>query len=163
MLATRLVHSRLNYCNAVFSGLSACDIWRLQSVLNLFVRLDAGARKYDHGTSLLRDRHWLQIAERIEYKLCTLVYRCLQGNAPRYLADHVERTSSRRSKERLVICGHFHSGSAENSSIVWRQSFLSRRPVRLEQSSHKCLLYPVNVLFKKTFKSVFIPACAFLT
>ena len=61
----------------------------LQSVLNASVRLVTGARKYDLVTSLLRDHHWLPIAERIEHKLCTLVFRCLQGNAPRYLADHV--------------------------------------------------------------------------
>jgi len=31
----------------------------------------------------------------------------------------------RRSKERLAICWHSHSGSAENSAIVWRQICLS--------------------------------------
>jgi hypothetical protein len=75
-------------------GLSASDIRRLQSVLNSSVRLVTGARKYDHVTSLLRDHHWLPIAERIELKLFTLVYWCLQGSAPRYPADHVIRTSS---------------------------------------------------------------------
>ena len=94
MLVTSLVHSRLDYCNVVFAGLPACDIRRLQSVLNSSVRLVTGARKYDHVTSLLRDHHWLPIAERIEYKLCTLVFRCLQGNAPRYLVDHVVPTPS---------------------------------------------------------------------
>ena len=33
-LVTALVHSRLDYCNVVFAGLPACDIQRLQSVLN---------------------------------------------------------------------------------------------------------------------------------
>jgi hypothetical protein len=94
VLVTSLVHSRLNYCNVVFVGLPACDIRRLQSVLNSSVRLVTGDRKYDHVTSLLHDHHWLPIAERIEYKLCTLVYQCLQGNAPRYLADHMALTSS---------------------------------------------------------------------
>jgi len=92
MLVTSLVHSRLDNCNAVFAGLPACDIRLLQSVLNLSVRLFTGARKYDHVTSLLHDCHWLPIAERIEYKLCTLIYWCLHGNAPR--ADHVALTSS---------------------------------------------------------------------
>jgi hypothetical protein len=78
MLVTSLVHSRLDYCNIVFTGLPACDIRRLQSVLNSSVRLVTGARKYDHVTSLPRDHHWLPIAERIEYKLCKLVFRCLQ-------------------------------------------------------------------------------------
>jgi len=53
MLVTSLVHSRLDYCNTLFAGLPACDIRRLQSVLNLSVRLVAGAQKYDHVTSLL--------------------------------------------------------------------------------------------------------------
>jgi len=58
-------------------GLLACDIRRLQTVMNSSVRLVPGARNNDHVTSLLRNRDWLPIAERIEYKLCTLVYRCL--------------------------------------------------------------------------------------
>jgi hypothetical protein len=68
-----------------------------------------GARKYDHVRSLLCDHHWLPIAERIEYKLCTLVFRCLQGNAPRYLADHVilmssvGRRSGLRSADTLTL------------------------------------------------------------
>jgi len=33
MLVTSLVHSRLDYYNAVFAGLPACDIRRLQSVM----------------------------------------------------------------------------------------------------------------------------------
>jgi len=98
MLLTSLVHSRLDYCNVVFAGKPAYDIRRLQSVLNSSCRLVTGARKYDHVTSLLRDLHSLPITERIKYKLCTLVYRCLHGNAPRrYLADHVTLAVARRS------------------------------------------------------------------
>ena len=69
MLVTSRVHSRLDYCNVLLEGMPACDIRRLQSVLNSFVPLVTAARKYDHVTSLLRDHHWLPIAERIEYKL----------------------------------------------------------------------------------------------
>jgi hypothetical protein len=109
MLVTSLVHSRLDYCNVVFAGLPMCNIRRLQSILNSSVRLVTGARKYDHVRSLLCDHHWLPIAERIEYKLCTLVFRCLQGNAPRYLADHVilmssvGRRSGLRSADTLTL------------------------------------------------------------
>src|SRR5664279_2701900 len=94
MLVTSLVHSRLDYCNVVFAGLPSCDMRRLQSVLNSSIRLVTGARRYDHVTSLLRERHWLPIVERVEYKLCTLVFRCMQGNAPSYLVDHLQLTSS---------------------------------------------------------------------
>jgi len=33
-LVTSLVHSRLDYCNVVFAGLPACDVQRLQSIIN---------------------------------------------------------------------------------------------------------------------------------
>jgi len=40
--------------------------------------------------AILHDElHWLDVPERIEYKLGVMVYRCLHGQAPRYLADHL--------------------------------------------------------------------------
>ena len=87
LFVTALVHSRLDYCNVVFAGLPACDIQRLQSVLNTAVSLVAGSSRCDHVTSLLSGRHWLPVKQRVEYKLCTMVHRCLYGDAPTYLAD----------------------------------------------------------------------------
>jgi len=93
-LVTALVHSRLDYCNVVFAGLPACDIQRLQSVLNTAVRLVAGSSRRDHVTSLLRDRHWLPVKQRVEYKLCVMVHRCLYGDAPAYLADLITTSAA---------------------------------------------------------------------
>ena len=100
-LVTSLVHSKLDYCNVVYSGLPACDLRRLQSVLNSAVRLITGARKFDDVTSLLQEYHWLPIAERIDYKLCMLIYRCLNSSAPAYLADSVRLTSSLNRRSTL--------------------------------------------------------------
>jgi len=86
-LVAALVHSRLDYCNVVFAGFPACDIQRLQSVLNTAVRLVAGSSRRDHAFSPLRDRHWLPVKQRVEYKLRMMVHRCLYGDAPSYLRD----------------------------------------------------------------------------
>ena len=48
-LVAALVHSRLDYCNVLFAGFPACDIQRLQSVLNSAVRLVAGSSRRDHA------------------------------------------------------------------------------------------------------------------
>jgi len=32
--------------------------------------------------------HWLDIPERVQYKLSVLMYRCQHNQAPRYLTDH---------------------------------------------------------------------------
>jgi len=86
-LVTGLVHSRLDYCNIVFACLPACDVQRLQSILNTAVRLVAGSSRCDHVTLVLQDRHWLPVKQCIEYKQCRIVHRYLYGDAPSYLVD----------------------------------------------------------------------------
>jgi len=41
----------------------------------------------EHITLLLMELHWLSIPVRIQFKLSVLVFRCLHGTAPPYLAD----------------------------------------------------------------------------
>ena len=88
--ATRLplhvfVVSRLDYCNALFTGLPPKSIGNLQVIQNTAARLFVGLRKYDHVTSTMKtELHWLRIPERISFKLSTLVYKALRGEGPAY-------------------------------------------------------------------------------
>ena len=41
-------------------------------------------------TLLLQELHWLNMRQRIEYKLAVLVYRCLNGLASSYLANDLQ-------------------------------------------------------------------------
>jgi len=84
------VLSRLDYGSATFVGLPAYQIDGLQSVLNAAARLVYSSRRYDHVTPLLRELHWLRMSRRIDYKLAVLVYRCLNGLAPSYLANDLQ-------------------------------------------------------------------------
>ena len=64
------------------------QIDRLQSALHGAARLIFGASRFSHVTPLLRDRlHWLRCRERIQFKLCLMVYKALNGIAPSYLSD----------------------------------------------------------------------------
>ena len=47
-------------------------------------------RCVDHVTAALIDLHRLPVAARIEYKLCTLVYQSVTGNAPTYITDMLQ-------------------------------------------------------------------------
>jgi len=62
----------------------------LQRVLNAAARLVANTHKYDRGlSSLLHDQlHWLNVPERVEYKLAVMVHQCLENKAPKYLSVH---------------------------------------------------------------------------
>ena len=57
--------------------------------------------EYEHVTPLLRDLHWLRVPERMEFKLAVLVFRCLHGTAPAYLADELRRVTDSDSRRRL--------------------------------------------------------------
>jgi len=71
---------------------------------------DDGARKFDHVTPLLRELHWLSVPEPITFKLATLVFRCLHGTTPAYLAKSFNRAADYESRRRL------YSGA---SSALW--------------------------------------------
>ena len=101
-LVTSFVLSRLNYGLATLAGLPARQLNRLQSVLNAAARLICGARKHDHITPLLRDLHWLRVPERIQFRLSQLVYRCLHGLAPQYLASQFTLAASVQSRQCLT-------------------------------------------------------------
>jgi len=46
--------------------------------------------------------HWLDVPERIEYKLGVMVYRCLYRQASRYLADHLIPASDAAPRRRRL-------------------------------------------------------------
>ena len=110
ILLHAFVTSRLDYCNALLAGQPACLIDKLQSVQNAAARLYAGVSRYDHITSVLRDDlHWLRVPQRITYKLCTFVFRCLHGDAPSYLSEYcipLAEANSRASRNRSAAQGN---------------------------------------------------------
>jgi len=100
-LVHALVVTKVDYCSSVLSGISRQLSQRLQSVFNASARLVYSARKSEHITPLLRELHWLQVPERIQFRLCVLVYGCLNGTAPSYLAETLHMTADLGSRRRL--------------------------------------------------------------
>ena len=51
--------------------------------------LKRAATMFDHGlTQILHDDlHWLDVADRVTYKLGVIMHRCRHGKAPQYLVD----------------------------------------------------------------------------
>ena len=93
LLVHALVHSRLDYCNSVLVRLPWSLVQQLQSVLNFAARLNFGLKRFDRITPALMDLHWLPYPQRITYKLCMIMFKCLRGSAPAYLADYCTSTS----------------------------------------------------------------------
>ncbi len=96
MLIHAFMTSRLDYCNALFGGCSACSINKLQMVQNAAAIVLTRTRKYDHISPVLSTIHWLPIKHRIDYKILLITYKALNGLAPLYLSELLSHYSPPR-------------------------------------------------------------------
>ena len=85
ILIHAFVTAKLDGQNAILYGLPDYLLDKLQRVQNASARLLCGIGKYDHIFASLKSLHWLPVKQRIEFKISVLVYKCLNGVAPRYL------------------------------------------------------------------------------
>ena len=77
--------SRIDYCNAMLSGLPNTQIVRLERIQNKAARLITRTPYQDHITPVLRELHWLPVSQRIIFKIMVLVYKCQHDLAPVYV------------------------------------------------------------------------------
>jgi len=84
--------------------------------MNAAARVVSGTKKYHRGlTHLLNSElNWLDVAERVIYKLRVTVYKCLHGQAPDYLselctpvAQVAERQHLRSVSRQLLVVPQF--------------------------------------------------------
>ena len=81
-------HGSKESWHRVLHRVSSASDQPLQNVLNAVAWIILRKWKFDHITTNVRDRlHWLPIQQRIEYKVCVLVHKCLHQAAPTYLAE----------------------------------------------------------------------------
>uniref|UniRef100_A0A3Q3K5R8 Reverse transcriptase domain-containing protein n=1 Tax=Monopterus albus TaxID=43700 RepID=A0A3Q3K5R8_MONAL len=89
--------SRLDYCNALYAGLSQSSLSMLQLVQNAAAQLLTDTRRYAHITPILASLHWLPMKWRVQFKIVLYVFKALYGLAPAYLSDLLSRYLPRRS------------------------------------------------------------------
>jgi len=90
--------------NLLLVGQAVTD--NLQQGMNSTACIVSNKRKFDHGLMHVRHDilHWLDEPERVTFKLCMTVYKCLHGMGPIYLSEMCRLSSSE--------AGHCHLRSA---------------------------------------------------
>jgi len=82
----------------------------------------------DHVTSLLRNRHWLPVKQRVEYKLCTMVHRCLYGDPPAYLVDLITTSAAATGRAGLRSAASGAVAVPRTTSSFGDRSFAAAGP-----------------------------------
>ena len=98
--------SRLDYGNALLQGLPHVLIERLQRTQNCAARVITRSRKSELITPVLRELHCLPVKYRLRFKVNTFTYKVLNGLAPAYMSDIVQKhqpTRSLRSTEKSLL------------------------------------------------------------
>ena len=126
----------------------------LQAVQNAAIRLISGGHKFDRIpiSPLFERYHWLRIRERVVFKLCLIVHKCVWGFAPDSLREKIVVSNPRT----------FNLVEREFTSVFGQRAFSRAGPklwnclpikMRLEQDTSK---------FKKLLKSFLMTRADFL-
>ena len=134
-LVSVLVLMKLDFGNSTLAGIPSFQLHHLQAVMNAPARLVFQSSRYSHITPLLHRLHWLRAPERITYKLAFLVYQCIRGLAPTYLADALHPVAQIPVDNDFVrLRPHLSTGcTTDTAPYDWRPSFPSSRGKSMEQ------------------------------
>ena len=86
-LMQALVLSHMDYCNSLLLGCSDYLLQKLQHIQNMACRVVCQCSKFKHISPFLADIHWLKVKERIDYKVLTIMHKCVNGQALGYLTE----------------------------------------------------------------------------
>uniref|UniRef100_A0A8C7XUV8 Reverse transcriptase domain-containing protein n=1 Tax=Oryzias sinensis TaxID=183150 RepID=A0A8C7XUV8_9TELE len=87
ILIHAFITSRIDYCNALLSGVKKATLNRVQLVQNSAARLLTRTRKREHITPILKSLHWLPVSFRIDFKILLIVFKSVHGLSPSFISD----------------------------------------------------------------------------
>jgi len=157
MLVTCFVFARLDYSNAICLRVCFVTLRSRPSASRTkccWCRLIAGARKFDHVTPVLRERHWLPVEYNC-FKMAVMTYECVHGTMADYLADYIRPPSSSCNCQPLPAANQFRSPVCASvkdcrrgpilcscwSTLVEQAAYLSAGSLAIFQKQLKTFIY----------------------
>ena len=89
--------------NVLLYGLPKYLIRKLQKIQNNAARIVSRCGRREHITPVLRDLHWLQVADRIDFKVALTTFKALHGLTPDYIRDLITPHQPHRSLRSLNL------------------------------------------------------------
>ena len=132
-IVNSLVVSCLDYCNALFSGISQQLMHQLQLIQNACAKAITRKFKHDHMDDDLAKLHWLNVRKRVVFKICLLSYKAVNGLAPAYLKEMFNYAHYGHTV-RLMVPYRSAKGYGDRSFSVIGPRFFNALPDSVKQS-----------------------------
>ena len=77
---------------SICTGYQSANASNSSCVLNSAARIVSNTRKFDRGLTHFRrsQLHWLDVVDRVRFRVCVQVFRCLHKMAPEYLSTYCQ-------------------------------------------------------------------------
>ena len=96
-LVYAIVSSHMDYCNSVMAGLPMETLKPLQKIQNLAAKMVCRQNRWDSAMEALKQLHWLNIEDRIQFKVLCMVYRCVNKQGPQFLNEMFKMKETTRT------------------------------------------------------------------
>ena len=116
-----LVISKLDYCNSLLLRSADYQLNKMQWILNMACRIVCNLHKFDHVTSSMQDLHWLIIPYQILFKIACIMFKCINGQAPKYLTDLLP--SKQKTLQLCSSTSDRYPSILHRSSLAYNASF----------------------------------------
>ena len=134
-IGAALIHSKLDYSNAILYGTSQENISSLQRVQNSLARIISNPSRPMPSAMLLSSLHWLPVKSRINYKIACLTHTALHDHQPTYLAQLLQPynppRSLRSSDQHLLTVPRTHFRISDRSFDVAAPKIWNSLPFNL--------------------------------
>ena len=152
-----LIMSKLDYCNSLLLGSASYQLKKIQRIQNMACRIVCNLHQFDHVTPSMHDLHWLMIPQRIQFKIACLMYKCIKGQAPKYLTDLLP--SKPKTQQLHSSTSDILPPILQRSTLAYNASFPSAGP-RLWNSLPKEIQHQqTQELFRSKLKTYLFKIC----
>ena len=108
MLLCTLILCQLDYVNSLLSRIPTTTVKPYQTIQNLAARIAYKKSRREDVYTCLQELHWLTIKNRTIFKLLTIVYNAIQGQATQYLKEklkhkHFHRTTRQSTSSSITL------------------------------------------------------------
>ena len=120
-------------------------------------RIVCNLRKFDHVTSSMQDIHWLKIPYWIQFKIACIMFKCINGQAPKYLTDFLP--SKQKTGHLCSYTSDSYPSTLHRSSLAYNASFPAAGPRLWNNLPQNIRQQPSLDMFRSNLKTHLFKIC----